>query len=287
MKKRLQNINSKQQKKRKLQNTINKQQNKEKNLSCKEFIAEKSTAILVILCLLIIWQLISMSGVVPRFMLPSPIDVVKAFISDFPLLMEHTKVTLLEAFLGLLCGVIIAFIAAVCMDRFPRVYKGVYPIIVLTQTIPTIAIAPLLVLWMGYEMAPKIVLIVITTFFPITIGLLNGFRSVDKDAVDLMKAMGASRIQIFRYMKLPGSLGHFFSGLRVSAAYSIVGAVIAEWLGGYHGLGVYMVRVKKSYAFDKMFAVIFLVSIVSLLLMWLVDVVQRAVMPWERMEEKS
>lgn len=247
----------------------------------------KILPILVILILLVLWQCICVLGIVPEFMLPSPVDVVKAFVGDFPLLMEHMRATLAEAFLGLACGILLAFLAAVLMDRFPLIYKGMYPIIVLTQTIPTIAIAPLLVLWMGYEMAPKVTLIVITTFFPITIGLLDGFRSVDKDAVDLMKSMGANRMQIFKYMKLPGSLSHFFAGLRISAAYSVVGAVISEWLGGYYGLGVYMVRVKKSYSFDKMFAVIFLISAVSLLLMWLVDLLQKAVMPWERAKEEK
>ncbi len=247
----------------------------------------KIIPIAVILALLVLWQLVSMAGLIPRFMLPSPADVVQAFVADFSLLMEHARATLLEAFLGLLCGICLAFVAAVLMDRFPLVHKGLYPLIVLTQTIPTIAIAPLLVLWMGYEMAPKITLIVITTFFPITIGLLDGFRSADKDAVDLLKAMGASRMQIFKYMKLPGSLGHFFAGLRISAAYSIVGAVISEWLGGYYGLGVYMVRVKKSYSFDKMFAVIFLISAISLILMKLVDLLQKAVMPWERVKEEK
>ncbi len=250
-------------------------------------ITNRSIPFAVILVLLLLWQLISAAGLVPEFMLPSPVDVVLAFGEDVTLLMEHAKVTLTEAFLGLLWGILFAFGAAVLMDRFPKVYQGMYPLIVLTQTVPTIAIAPLLVLWMGYEMLPKITLIVITTFFPITVGLLDGFRSADKDAMDLFRAMGASKFQIFRYMKLPGSLSHFFAGLRVSAAYSIVGAVIAEWLGGYYGLGVYMVRVKKSYAFDKMFAVIFLISIISLILMKLVDLLQRAVMPWERLKEEK
>lgn len=250
-------------------------------------ITSKGIPAAVILALLLVWQLLSGAGVIPKFMLPSPVDVGKAFLKEFPLLMEHARATLTEAFLGLFCGVCLAFLAALLMDWFPYVYKGLYPIIVLTQTIPTIAIAPLLVLWMGYEMAPKITLIVITTFFPITVGLLDGFRSGDTDAADLFKAMGASKWQIFRYMKLPGSLGHFFAGLRVSAAYSIVGAVISEWLGGYYGLGVYMVRVKKSYSFDKMFAVIFLISAISLLLMWLVDLLQKCVMPWERVKEEK
>lgn len=241
----------------------------------------------VILSLLLIWQLLSVTGLVPKYMLPSPAGVVRAFIGDFPLLMQHAGVTLKEAFAGLSAGILLAFAAAVAMDRFSYVYKGLYPVIVITQTIPAIAIAPLLVLWMGYDTAPKVTLIMITTFFPITIGLLDGFRSADQDAMDLFQAMGATRLQIFRYMKLPGACSHFFAGLRVSAAYSIVGAVISEWLGGYNGLGVYMVRVKKSYSFDKMFAVIFLISAISLLLMWLVDRLQKAVMPWERIKEEK
>ena len=153
---------------------------------------------------------------------------------------------------------------------------------VLTQTIPTVAIAPLLVLWFGYEMTPKVILIVITTFFPIAVGLLNGFRSADKDSIHLLRAMGAGRWQIFRYIKLPGAMSQFFAGLRISASYAVVGAVISEWLGGFSGLGVYMTRVKQAFAFDKMFAVIFLISIISLLLMKGVDYLQKICMPWDK-----
>ena len=130
--------------------------------------------------LLILWQAVSMAGLIPDFMLPSPIDVVKAFAGDFRLLMEHARVTLLEAALGLFCGISVGFLMAVIMERFDKVYKAFYPLIVLTQTIPTVAIAPLLVLWFGYEMLPKVILIVVVTFFPITVGLLDGFRSADK-----------------------------------------------------------------------------------------------------------
>ena len=146
------------------------------------------------------------------------------------------------------------------------------------------AIAPLLVLWFGYEMTPKVILIVITTFFPITVGLQDGFRSADQDAVNLLRSMGAGRFQIFCYIKFPGALGQFFSSLRISASYAVVGAVISEWLGGFSGLGVYMTRVKKAYSFDKMFAVIFLISAISLVLMWGVELLQKKCMPWERRE---
>ena len=233
-----------------------------------------------------IWQVAASTGLVPGYMLPSPVEVVQALITDFPLLMEHAKVTLAEAFLGLFCGVVLGFVMAVIMDRFDRLYQALYPLIVVTQTIPTVAIAPLLVLWFGYEMLPKVILIVIVTFFPVTVGLLNGFRSADRDMINLLRSMGAGRVQIFRYIKLPGAMGQFFSSLRISASYSVVGAVISEWLGGFNGLGVYMTRVKKAFAFDKMFAVILLISVISLVLRKLVDLLQKKCMAWEQTEEK-
>jgi len=235
-----------------------------------------------IVVILIVWQAVCSLGWIDSFMLPSPIQVVQAFIKEFPTLMEHSLVTLAEAFWGLTLGITLGFIMAVLMDQFEAVYKAFYPLIVLTQTVPTVAIAPLLVLWFGYEMTPKVILIVITTFFPIAVGLLNGFRSADKDSIHLLRAMGAGRWQIFRYIKLPGAMSQFFAGLRISASYAVVGAVISEWLGGFSGLGVYMTRVKKAFSFDKMFAVIFLISIISLLLMKGVDYLQKVCMPWDK-----
>lgn len=222
---------------------------------------------------------------VPAYMLPSPVDVVKAFVDNFPIMMKQASVTLQETVYGLAIGIVIAFVVAALMDRFAILYKAIYPVLVVTQTIPTIAIAPLLVLWMGFGMAPKITLVVITTFFPIAIGLLNGFENVDPDAVNLMRSMGAGRLQIFRYVKLPNATASFFSGLRVSAAYAVVGAVVSEWLGGFEGLGVYMTRVKKAYAFDKMFAVILFISAISLVLMGIVVLLERAAMPWVHKKE--
>ena len=245
-------------------------------------ITDKIASSIIIAVLLMIWQILSMVNIIPKFMLPSPFEVVKAFVSDFPLLMKHTEVTLVEAFLGLGLGIILGFVVAVIMDRFEYAYKMIYPVLVITQTIPTVAIAPLLVLWMGYGILPKIMLILLTSFFPITIGLLDGFHSVDRDMLNLLKTMGATSFQDFIHLKLPSSLGYFFAGLRISVSYSIIGAVVAEWLGGYDGLGVYMTRVRKSYSFDKMFAVIFLISGISLLLMYFVKKIQRWCMTWEK-----
>ena len=237
--------------------------------------------------LLLLWQGICMVGLIPPYMLPSPVEVLQAFVDELPLLWENSLITLQEAFIGLLLGVSVGFLAAVLMDAFDILYKAFYPLLIITQTIPSVAIAPLLVLWFGYEMTPKIVLIVISTFFPVTVGLLDGFRSADKDAIGLLRSMGANRLQVFCHIKFPSALPQLFSGLRIAAAYSVVGAVISEWLGGFGGLGVYMTRVKKAFAFDKMFAVIFLISVISLALMALVELAEKKCMPYRHLDKKK
>lgn len=235
------------------------------------------------LCILLLaWEAASVTGIVPAYMLPSPVKVLQVLISDAATILMHGRVTLTEAFYGLLIGIGLAFFIATLMDYVPVIRKALYPIMIITQTIPTIALAPLLVLWMGFDMAPKITLVVITTFFPIAVGLLDGYQSVDPDSIALMRSMGASGSAIFYHVKLPAALPYFFSGLKISASYAVVGAVISEWLGGFEGLGVYMTRVKKAYAFDKMFAVIVFIIIISLLLMGLVNLLREISMPWER-----
>ena len=250
-------------------------------------IISKSAPAVSLLVLGCLWLFVSEGEIIPAYMLPSPIDVVKAFVADFSVLMSHAVVTLQEALYGLLIGTGLGFIISVLMDRFDFLYKALYPILVITQTIPTIAIAPLLVLWMGFSMAPKITLVVLTTFFPITISLLDGFRSADRDSINLIRSMGGGNFRIFRHIKLPGAMEQFFSGLKVSASYSVVGAVISEWLGGFEGLGVYMTRVKKAFAFDKMFAVIFLISCISLALMALVGFAEKKSMPYRNSKKEN
>ena len=248
-------------------------------------ITSKLPALATLVIIAAVWLGVSEGGVVPEFMLPSPLQVWQALVTDFPALMANARVTLLEAAYGLAIGIAVALALATLIHRVRLLYRALYPLLVITQTIPTIAIAPLLVLWMGFEMAPKVTLVALTTFFPIAVSLLEGYASTDKAAASLLRSMGASRWQIFRHLEFPSALSHFFSGLRVSVSYAVVGAVISEWLGGTEGLGVYMTRVKKAYAFDKMFAVIIVIVAVSLLLMGLVTLLRRAAMPWETYEK--
>lgn len=248
-------------------------------------ITSKLPALLALAVVVAIWLGASEGGLVPEFMLPTPMDVCRALAGDFPVLLTNAAVTLQEAAWGLAIGIAVALALATLMHRVRALYRALYPLVVVTQTIPTIAIAPLLVLWMGFGMAPKVTLVALTTFFPLAVSLLEGYASTDKAAADLLRAMGASRWQIFRHLEFPAALGYFFSGLRVSVSYAVVGAVISEWLGGNAGLGVYMTRARKAYAFDKMFAVILFIVVVSLLLMALVTVLRRLTMPWEAYEK--
>ncbi len=249
-------------------------------------IINKFYPIVVFVLILGVWELVVEKGFVSRFVLPSPTDIFRVLKKDYNTLLEHLYVTLFEAMIGLSIGIVVGILVAVLMERFESVKRVLYPIIVLTQTVPTIAIAPLLVLWLGYDILPKVVLIVLTTFYPVAVGVFEGFQSIDEDYIALLDSMGASESQIFRYLKIPATASNFFSALKISASYSVVGAVIAEWLGGFRGLGVYMTRVKKAYAFDKMFAVIIIISILSLVLIGIVNLLRKVILKWEYVNEE-
>ena len=152
-------------------------------------ITSKLPAAAALALIFLLWLALSELGIVPAYMLPSPIAVIRALVGDRDIIWMHACITLQEAFYGLSIGILLAFITATLMDHFLVLNRAFYPIMIITQTIPTIAIAPLLVLWMGFGMAPKITLVVITTFFPIAVGLLDGYKSVDQDSVNLMRAM--------------------------------------------------------------------------------------------------
>lgn len=237
--------------------------------------------------LVLLWQAIVSFGLVPSYLLPSPMQVLKALVKDASLLATQSLITLAEALLGLFWGVVFGVLFAALMDWIEPFKKALRPLLTLTQAVPTVAIAPLLVLWLGYGMLPKVVLVALTCFFPIAISLLEGFQAVSAEKHELFKTMRASKLQTFLYLKIPTSLTYFFSGLKVGAAYAIVGAVIAEWLGGSFGLGVYMTRVRKSYAYDQMFAVILVIAALSLALVGIVNILEKIYMPWEHSRSKK
>lgn len=229
----------------------------------------------LIMILLIMWQMVIGFGLIPDYLLPSPWQIVQAFIDDFYLLMSHAKYTLITAFLGTVIGLVLSFVLSIFMDFSKKFRDIVYPVLLLNQTIPTIAIAPLLVIWLGYGILPKVVLVVLSVFFPMTIALVDGYHSVQKEQLNLFRSLKASHYQTYRHLKIPSAMGYFFTGLKVALSYALISAVVAEWLGGYHGLGVYMTRVRKSYELDNMFAVIFFISFLTLVLLASVKLIER------------
>lgn len=230
---------------------------------------------------LVIWQVIISTHVIPDFLLPSPMQILHAFIRESPLLMDHAQYTLATAFIGIGIGLVLSFVLAILMDMYGLFERLIYPVILLNQTIPTIAIAPLLVIWLGYGILPKVVLVVLSVFFPMTIALLDGFKSVSQDKINLFKSLQATTFQVYKHLKLPSSMSYFFTGLKVAMSYALISAVVAEWLGGYHGLGVYMIRVRKSYALDNMFAVIFLISLLTIALVSVIKLLERMILSYK------
>lgn len=242
----------------------------------------KIVPLVFLIILILIWQLVVDKGLIPKFILPSPLDVITTTIKTFGDLKEHILTTLLEAGTGFAIAVLLSLLLAVLMDTVKIIKKAIYPLLIISQTVPIIALAPLFVIWFGFGLLPKVIVVVLVCFFPIVVSLLDGIQSVDVDVINLMKSMGASKIRIFTLVKFPAAMVSFFSGLRIAATYSIMGAVIGEWLGGEGGLGVYMMRVKHSYAMDKVFSVILIIILLSMILFKLIDLIQYISMPWNR-----
>ncbi|URN85119.1 ABC transporter permease [Acetobacterium wieringae] len=188
---------------------------------------------------------------------------------------------------GLLVAVCLSLIMAIVMDLFPVVKKAIYPVLVMSQTVPIIVIAPLLAMWFGFGIAPKIFVVVLVCFFPITVSLIEGLQSVDGELINLVRSMGAKKRQIFTKIKFPSALPYFFSGLKIAATYSIMGAVIGEWLGGKAGLGVYMLRARHAFALDLVFASILVIVVLSIGLFYGIAGIQRVMMPWEKLKEEE
>ncbi|MBU3092811.1 ABC transporter permease [Clostridium sp. CM028] len=245
-------------------------------------IENKLIPIVFQLIILFIWQIAVDKWKVPQYILPSPKDIISTLVNIVPSITKHIYATLYEALIGFAISILIALILAILMDNVKIIKKCIYPILVVSQTVPIIALAPLFIIWFGFGILPKIIVVVLVCFFPIVVSLIDGLESVDADMVNLLKTMGASKFQIFTMVKLPSSTVNFFSGLRIAATYSIMGAVIGEWLGGDKGLGVYMIRAKNSYALDKVFAVIIIIVILSMGLFGLLNLLQYFFTPWTR-----
>ena len=230
--------------------------------------------------LIILWEVSVDKFSIPSYILPSPQDIYTEFVNDWQVLSMHSRVTLLETLIGLSISVVISLFIGMIMDFVPLIKKCFQPIIYVTQMIPTITIAPLLVIWFGFGIKSKVLCVILTCFFPMLINFMDGMDSIDRDLLNLFKIMKADRFKTFFHLKFPMAMDKFFTGLKISSTYAFVAATVAEWLGGSAGLGVYMVRAKSSYALDKVFACTILVVIFSLLFVGLISILKKIFIKW-------
>jgi len=248
-------------------------------------IADLGAPLLFITLLLVLWELFVRLGEIPEWILPGPLQILKTFAETLTLMLKHARVTMIECLVGFGISIILAFVIALLMDELPVVRKALYPLLVTSQTVPIVSVAPLFIIWFGYGITPKILVVILVCFFPIVISLLGGLASVDNDYLKLFRSMGASRMAIFRMVKLPLSLPSFFSGLKISATYSVMGAVIGEWLGAKEGLGNYLTLSQRSFMVDRVFAAILAITVLSLLLFAVIVVLEWLIIPWNRLNE--
>ena len=219
------------------------------------------------------------SGLKP-FILPTPLDVVRAGWETRDVLLRSVGVTLTATGIGLAGALVTGVGIAALMDFWSLARRALYPLLVVSQTIQILAIAPIMVIWFGFGLTPTVFIVVLFCFFPLAISTADGLTSADPELLALLRAMGAKKWQIWRMVRLPSALPSFFSGLKLAVTYSVVAATIGEWVGGSPGLGLYMLRSKNALATDQVFVAMFITSLLSIGLFMLVRWIERTALPW-------
>ncbi len=237
--------------------------------------------ILLVAGLLTIWQAAVLATRVPPYILPSPANVLDAALANAPILLAHAAVTGGEILAGFLLGAGLGSASAIAMARFALVRRWVLPVVVASQAVPVFALAPLLVLWLGYGAASKVAMAVLVIYFPVTAAFLDGLRRTDPGWLDLAAVMGAGGWRVMWWIRIPAALPALGSGLRMAAAVAPIGAVIGEWVGSGAGLGYLMLQANARLKVDLMFAALVLLAAMGLLLFFAVDQAVRRAVPWQ------
>jgi len=244
-------------------------------------------ALAIIAALVGTWEACAVIFDVPRWLLPRPSVIAQELAARPTMFLRHTWVTLEEVLLGFGISVLSGVVLATMIAYSRTLERSIYPLVIASQTIPIIAIAPLLLIWIGYGIGPKVIVVALIAFFPIVVNTVDGLKAVDADMVNMMRTLGASRWQIFAKVQVPNSLPFFFSGVRVAMAVSVIGAVIGEWVGSSQGLGYLMIRSKPQFLTERVFAAIFILSVMGIGLFLIVGLVERYLIPWHYRERQA
>jgi ABC-type nitrate/sulfonate/bicarbonate transport system permease component len=244
-------------------------------------------SILVLLLLFIVWEVIVKMLEIPDWLLPAPSQIFREAFVSWGDLTVHLLSTVNLSFSGFFIGTCIGLITAILLYLIPFLKDSLYPLLILSQNIPTIVLAPLLVIWFGFGMLPKIIVITLVCFFPVTVAALDGFKQTPKELKHYLYMAGANKRQMFWKLEFPYSLPSIFSGVKISATYSVMGAVISEWLGAKEGIGVYMTLASSSFRTDRVFVAIFAIMILSLLFFAIIRILEILAVRWHDQGDDS
>jgi ABC-type nitrate/sulfonate/bicarbonate transport system permease component len=244
------------------------------------FIIAAAPPAALLAALFVAWEVYVSASDINVVTLPAPSRILDAGYTNRALLWDHSLVTLKETVLGLAVSICFGVALALIIDAWGVARRALYPLLVGSQTIPVVVIAPLMILWFGFELTPKIIVVTLYTFFPITVAFASGLAATSPEALVLMQTLGAGRLKTLLVLKVPQALPYLFTGLRIAVTYAMVGAVFAEWSGAREGLGIYVLLMKNSFRTDMVFAAVFLIALLSLALFVLVGAVEKAVVRW-------
>ncbi|MBS1848486.1 MAG: ABC transporter permease [Actinobacteria bacterium] len=234
----------------------------------------------VTVALVALWQLVVQGAHVHPWMLPAPSSVASSGWESRSSIMTNAVTTIEEAVAGLVIGSFAGVALAFVISLVPVVRRAVWPLVVTSQTIPVIVLAPLVAVWFGYGITPKVVLVALTAFFPVTVATVAGLAGADPELIELVRSFGASSSQVLRTVRIPAALEHIVAGVRIAAAYAVGSAVIGEYVGGTSGLGIFIDQAHRSYRTDSMLAGVAVIAISSIVLFGLVGVIGRRLTPW-------
>lgn len=231
--------------------------------------------------ILVVWEAACRGFNLPDFILPMPSGIISVAVLQAPMLMPHAATTAMEVLLGILLSLMVAVPLAMLMFAHPALENAIAPFLVASQAVPVFAIAPLLVIWLGYGIASKVLMAAVIIFFPITVSLLEGFKSCDSEFIILFQLMGSGFWKTMRLLYWPWALPHFFAGLKVGVSVATIGAVIGEWVGAQQGLGYLMIQANARLRVDLVFAAILWLSVMGLFLWVVVGYMEKKVISWK------
>jgi ABC-type nitrate/sulfonate/bicarbonate transport system permease component len=230
------------------------------------------------------WEIAVWLAETPPWLLPAPSGIGRTLVADRGLLLHHASVTLREVLLGFALAFTVGLLLATLIDASPTLERALFPLIVASQTVPVPAVAPLLLIWFGYGLLPKVLVTAVVAFFPVVVNTVDGFRAADREVLDAMSTLGAGRWAAFRYGKLPLAAPFLFSGARVGISVAVIGAVFGELFGASAGLGYLLDRSLAQFQTARVFAAVALLSAMGVGLFALVALAERLLLPWRRYE---